>query len=123
MAWQQTIRAGDTSDVWEIGLITSPVGTRPPILAVLGLGDSCWLTVPGAVPAIAREITVKNAGGTLFLAWLTPAETLALFAQQSAGASWQIGLELRMPGLIPPLVREIDPAPVVKIVAGLVPPS
>ena len=121
MASQQTIRAGDTSDVWEIGLVTSPVGTKPPIYAALGVGDSCWLTVPGAFPPIAREVTAKDVSGRLFLAWLTPAETLALFNQRPG--AWQIGLELRMPGLVPALVREIDPAPVVKIVAGLVPPA
>jgi hypothetical protein len=100
MADRQTIIAGDDGDVWEIGLITSAPG-EPVELAALDGTFSCFLSVKGAVPPIYREIVVKNEDNTRFLAWLTPAETLAL-----GKGTWLVGLELRNPTLVPPLVRE-----------------
>ena len=111
---KQTLFAGDTSDVWEIGLVTSAEGA-PVVLAALDGNFSCRLVVVGAVPPIARAVPDKNAGNTRFLAWLTPAETLAL-----GKGTWQVAFELRNAALQPPLVREIHD--VVRIAPGLVPP-
>lgn len=112
---RQTLFAGDTSDVWEIGLVTSLPGVKPVALAVLGGDFTCRLVVANAVPPIARDIVVKNAASTRFLAWLTPAETLAL-----GKGTWRIALELRNPALVPELVRELHD--IVRIEPGLVPP-
>lgn len=109
MTERQTIYAGDTSDVWEIGLVTSAPGVTPVVLATLDVNFTCWLTVKGAVPPISRAITTKNAANTRFLVWLTPAETLAL-----AKGTFQVGIELRNPTLIPPLVREVHRAVVIE---------
>ena len=116
MSSVQTIFAGDTSDVWEVGLVTTPPGTRPPRYEPRVPAFTCWLAVEGAAPPIAREITAKDVMNTKFLAWLTPAESLAL-----GTGSWRVGIELRNPAMVPPLVREAHA--VVRIVAGLVPPA
>ena len=97
------IVAGDTSDVWEIGLVTSAPGIKPVELAALDVNFSCWIGVAGAVPAIQRQVTVKNAANTRFRAWLTPAETTALGL-----GIWLVGIELRNPTLSPPLVAEVQ---------------
>ena len=93
--------AGDTSDVWEVGFVASLPGVKPVVLADLDNNFSCRIAVKGSV--IARAVTVKNAGNTRFRAWLTPAET----AQLGPG-DWTVGIEIRNPTLIPPLVREVQ---------------
>lgn len=97
------IVAGDTSDVWEIGLVTSASGVKPVVLAALDVNFTCWIGVAAAVPPIQRQVTVKNAANTRFRAWLTPAETAAL----GLGV-WLVGIELRNPTLIPPLIAEVQ---------------
>lgn len=110
-----TVFAGDTSAVWQVGLITSAEGALPIVRADLDGNFSCRMVVVGAQPPIARAIAVKSIDNKQFLAWLTPEETLAL-----GKGTWQVGIELRNPALVPPLVREIHE--VVRIEAGLVPP-
>lgn len=110
----QMIFAGDTSDVWEIGLVTSRAGISPVVLAALGGAFSCRLVVAGAVPPIDRVISAQNLAGNRFLAWLTPAETLAL-----GKGSWQVAIMLSNPALVPPLVREVRA--IVRIETNLVP--
>ncbi len=110
----QTLFAGDSSDVWEFGLVTSAEGA-PVVLAQLDGNFSCRLVVVGAQPPIIRAVTDKNAANTRFLAWLTPVETMAL-----GKGTWQVGLELRNLALQPPLVREKHE--VLRIEPGLVPP-
>ncbi len=112
---RQTIFAGDTSDIWEVGLVTSDVGVLPVELADLDGNFACRIVVPEAQPAIARVVAIKNLANTRFLAWLTPEETLAL-----GKGTWRVGIELRNLALVPPLVREIHE--VVRIEEGLVPP-
>lgn len=111
----QTLFAGDTSDVWEVGLVTSAEGALPIVRADLDGNFSCRLVVANAQPPIARVVAVKSIDNTQFLAWLTPEETLAL-----GKGTWQVGIELRNLALVPPLVREIHE--VVRIEPGLVPP-
>lgn len=113
-SWQ-LIFAGDTGDVWEIGLVTSAPGVTPRELADLDNNFSCRLVVAEAEPPIDRAVTAKDNANTRFLAWLTPAETLAL-----GEGTWTVGLELSNPTLAPPLVRETHV--VVRIEPGLVPP-
>lgn len=92
--------AGDTSDVWEVGFVTSAPGVRPVVLADLTEGFTCRIAVKDS--AIAREVTVRTADDLRFRAWLTPAET----AQLGPG-EWTVGIELRNPALVPPLVKEV----------------
>lgn len=110
----QEISAGDTSEVWEVGFVTSAKDVVPITLADLDVNFTCFLTVYRASPAITRQISSKNAGNTRFRAWLTPAETLAL-----ARGTWLVGLEIRNPALNPPLVKEAHVS--VRIVKPLVP--
>lgn len=95
------IVAGDTSDVWEIGLVTSAPGIKPVELADLDVNFTCWIGVAGAAPPIQRQVVAKNAANTRFRAWLTPAETTAL-----GPGVHLVGIELRNPALSPPLVSE-----------------
>ena len=95
--------AGDTSDVWELGFVTSAPGTKPVVRADLDPNFSCQIAVQGTVLVAARPVTVKTADNTRFRAWLTPAETRALGAGE-----WVIGIELRNPTLVPPLVKEVQ---------------
>ncbi len=116
MADRQSIYAGDTSDVWEIGLVVSAVGVEPAVLATLDGNFTCRLVVPHDTAPISRAINAKNGDNTRFLAWLTPAETLAL-----GKGTHRIGIELRNPSLVPELVRETHRAVVIN--AALVPPA
>lgn len=95
--------AGDTSDVWELGFVASAPGVKPVVLADLDANFSCRIAVRGTVLVSPRPVIVKNADNTRFRAWLTPAETLAL-----GPGEWVVGIELRNPTLIPPLVKEVQ---------------
>lgn len=95
--------AGDTSDVWELGFRTSPAGVKPVILADLDNNFTCRIAVLETTAVAARDVTVKNAANDRFRAWLTPAETRAL-----GPGDWTVGIELRNPTLIPPLVQEVQ---------------
>ena len=92
--------AGDTSDVWELGFVTSEPGVKPVTLADLDGNFTCKIAVKGST--VARAVTVKTGDNQRFRAWLTPAET----AQLGAG-EWTVGIELRNPTLVPPLVKEV----------------
>lgn len=115
VAGKQTIYAGDTSEAWEIGHDLSSGGAGAVQLAALDGNYSLRLVVPHPTAEIDRMVAVKNDANTRFIAWLTPAETLAL-----GKGTWPVGLELRNTTLTPPLVREIHE--VVEIRAALVPP-
>lgn len=99
-----TIYAGDTGDVWETGVDTAAAGS-PESLAELDVNYTCQLLVrktgTSATP-IDRMINDKNLAGTLFLSWLTPAETAALGA-----GTFEVAHVIRNPTLSPPLVREL----------------
>lgn len=99
-----TIYAGDTSPVWELGLLDD-AGE----LVALDGDFSCAIAVvegpaasDGAEPLLQREVTARNEAGTRFLAWLTPDETAALGPGLKT-----VGIELRNPELDPPLVQEV----------------
>lgn len=94
------IYAGDTSDVWEVGFVTSAPGALPIELAALDGNFSCRIAVMGS--DIARAVTGKNQAANRFRAYLTPAETEAL-----GPGDWTVGIELRNPTLDPPLVQEV----------------
>lgn len=110
------LSSGDTSDVWEVGFVTSPPGVRPAVLAVLDGNFTCRIAVQGTALVSPREVTVKNAAGTRFRAWLTPAETRAL-----GPGDWVVGIELSNPALSPPLVKEVQRG--LRIFAEAVPPA
>ena len=112
----EEISAGDTSEVWEVGFVTSVPGALPIELADLSVGFSCRIYVQGADPEIDRAVTSLNDDSTRFRAWLNPSETLAL-----GRGKWKIGIELRNPALDPPLVKETHV--IQKINPGVVPPS
>lgn len=111
---------GDTGPELNQFHVTSARGVRPPVLAELGTGYSCWLGVAevgaasDADPEILRQITATDIAGTCFCAWLSPTETLGLGAGE-----WRVGLELRNPSIDPPLVHERQF--VIEIRAGVVP--
>ena len=94
--------AGDTSGVWELGFVTSAAGVKPVVLADLDGNFSCRIAVQGTAMA-ARAVTVKTGDNLRFRAWLTPAETLAL-----GPGDYVVGIELRNPTLVPPLVKELQ---------------
>lgn len=110
---RQTIVAGETTDHWEIGLVTSAPGVQPQVLAELDDNFTCRLVVSGAPTPIDRAITDKNATGRRFLAWLTAEET----AQLGEG-TWRVAIAFANPTLLPPLAREIQA--VVRIERSLV---
>lgn len=116
MAQESQIFAGDTSDVWEVGFVTSLPGITPAVLADLDANFSCVLSVLNSSPLINRVVTSKNVINNRFRAWLTPAETLAL-----GRGKWIVGVELRNPAYTPPLVKEAQF--VVFINSAVVPPS
>ena len=103
------IYAGDTSPIWEVGIITSAPGETPITRADLDIEYECWIAVPGASPAIYREVTTKNDENDRFRAWLTPAET----AQLGKGVH-TVGIEIRNSTLTPPLIRETHVQVVIK---------
>lgn len=95
--------AGDTSDVWELGFVTSAAGVKPVVLADLDPSFTCRIAVLDAAPAINRAVTIKNGANTRFRVWLTPAETAAL-----GEGDWTVGIELSNATLSPPLVQEVQ---------------
>jgi hypothetical protein len=92
--------SGDTSDVWEVGFVESAAGVRPVVLADLDGNFTCRIAVLGST--IARAVTVKTVANDRFRAWLTPEETAVL-----GPGDWVVGVELRNPTLVPPLVKEV----------------
>lgn len=93
--------AGDTSDVWELGFVTSLPGVKPAVLADLDGNFSCRIAVQGQ--ALTRAVTLKTGDNLRFRAWLTPAETATL-----GPGEFVVGIELRNPTLVPPLVKEVQ---------------
>lgn len=94
--------AGDTSPVWELAFRASAEGVKPVVLADLDGNFSCRIAVPGSPGVAPRAVTVKTADNLRFRAWLTPDETAGL-----GPGEWTVGIEIRNPTLVPPLVQEI----------------
>lgn len=94
--------SGDTSDIWELGFVTSAPGARPVVLAELDASFSLTIKVLGAGTPAERVITAKNAANTRFLACLLPSETEAL-----APGEYTVDLKLSNPTLSPALVKTL----------------
>lgn len=94
--------AGDTSDIWEVGFVTSAAGIKPVVLADLDSSFSLTLRVTADGAPAERTVTDKNQENTRFQACLLPAETQALVAGE-----FTVELKLGNPTLSPPLVKTV----------------
>ena len=112
MNTRQTIIAGDTSDVWEVGV-------RSPANQLIALGSaSCRMVAIDQAGNIKvdRMITDLNPAENRFQAWLTGAETDAMGA-----GTFRVAFLLVDLTQVPPLERELQE--VVRIEPSIVPPA
>lgn len=106
-----SIIAGDSSQIWDIGFNSEEDPLADPVLADMADGFSCRIVVPGTT--IDREVAAISTDGHYFRAALLATETIDLLGV------YTVAIELRNPGMQPPLVRETHIR--IRVSPGLVP--
>lgn len=91
--------AGDTSDIIELAVQTSPMGVGARVLSELDVNYTCKIQVAGT--AINRAVTAKTADNKYFRGWLTPAETAPL-----TPGDYVLAMQISNATLTPELVKE-----------------